>query len=224
MSAGDQYQSLRKSIPENVTIVLAAKTRTPDEIMEVISAGALDIGYNYVQEADTMYQALGSQSEKMTWHMIGHLQTNKINRALDIFNYFQTIDSQDRAKALNNRLLAKGLKTVPVLMEINIAGEKAKDGFPPDFTVIEDAVRGIINLPGLDLRGFMTMGPADADGPSLRPWFRKARKIFDEINSLDIPSFRMTTLSMGMSDSYIEAIEEGSTMIRLGSLVFGDRR
>ena len=223
MTPGDNYFSLRKVIPEHVTIVLAAKTRTPDEIREVISAGASDIGYNYVQEADLMRQSLGKEADLLTWHMIGHIQTNKINRAIEIFNCFQTIDSVERASSLNTRSTDQGKTPFPVLIEINIASETAKKGFPPDIDLIEDAVRRISAMRGLILRGLMTMGPADCDGPGLRPWFKKVKVLFDEINNRNIPGVRLTTLSMGMSDSYIEAIEEGSNMVRLGSIIFGDR-
>ncbi len=223
MTPGEKYYSLRRTIPSDITIVLAAKTRTSDEIKDVISAGATDIGYNYVQEADIMHQALGEQAKLVNWHMIGHLQTNKINRAIEIFDSFQTIDSVERAAALNARILSARKGPFPVLLEINIASEPAKKGFPPIIDHIDDSIHRISLMPGLILQGLMTMGPSDCDGPALRPWFKKSKKLFDEINNRNIQCVKLTTLSMGMSDSYIEAIEEGSTMVRLGSIVFGER-
>ncbi|MGM0532248.1 MAG: alanine racemase, partial [Bacteroidota bacterium] len=120
MSITSNYQKLRKEIPDHVTIVLAGKTKSAEEIKEVIDAGATDIGENYVQEAETIRQELGDKANKVRWHMIGHLQKNKINKALPIFDVIQTIDSLKKAGDIDKRVEKAGKKIIPVLIEINI--------------------------------------------------------------------------------------------------------
>lgn len=223
MTAGERYRLLREQIPPQVDIVIAAKRRNPEELKDVINAGALNIGYNYVQETENMRNAIGPVPSHVKWHMIGHLQTNKINKSLEIFDMIQTIDSIEKAVSLDDRIKTRGRSPMPILIEINIAREINKAGFPPDPEILENAVRRILELSHVSLEGMMTMGPMDCDGPSLRPWFRETRLLFEHIRSLDIPLTCFTKLSMGMSDSYIEAIEEGSNMIRLGNIIFGER-
>ncbi len=125
MSIAENYQKIRKEIPSNVTIIVAGKGRTKEEIEEVIEAGAENLGENYVQEAERMYEALGEKARKVRWHMIGHLQKNKINKALKIFDVIQTIDSEEIALAFNERAERVG-KVVPVYIEINIGDEDDK--------------------------------------------------------------------------------------------------
>lgn len=223
MSITENYQRIRNEIPENVTIVLAGKTRSPEEIEEAIAAGATDIGENYVQEAEAVCQALGKKAKQVRWHMIGLLQKNKINKALQIFDVFQTIDSLEKAQEVNTRA-ARINKLVPVYIEINIGSELSKSGMPPEYERIEQLVREMsTTLDSLKVDGLMTMGPFWGDPEELRPYFRKTRKIFDKLASLDIPNVTMKTLSMGMSNSYKVAIEEGANMVRLGTIIFGMR-
>ncbi len=222
MSITDNFQRLRQEIPEHVTIVVAAKTRDLEEVEEVIDAGATDIGENYVQEAEAMFQAFGDKAEQVRWHMIGALQKNKINKALPIFDVFQTVDSLEKAVALNKRT-ARLNKVLPVYIEVNIGGESSKSGMPPEYDSIEQLVRDIAALEYLRVEGLMTMAPFTPDPEESRPYFRETKKIFDNIAKLDLPNVSMKTLSMGMSDSYKVAIEEGSTMVRLGTIIFGPR-
>jgi len=190
--------------------------------MEALSAGATHIGYNYVQEAALMYRLLGDKAQALEWHMIGHLQSNKIPRALRIFTVFQTIDSLELARELNKGAEKLG-KQVPIYIEINSGDESSKTGMALDYQILTEAVKEIAKLKYLLLKGFMTMGPNTLDAARARYYFRKTKEIFDSIQALHIPQVTLTTLSMGMSQSYKTALEEGSTMIRLGTIVFGER-
>lgn len=222
MTITENYQKIRNEIPWKVTIVLAAKTRSKDEILEEIAAGATDIGENYVQEAEEMRNSLGELAEKVRWHMIGHLQTNKINKALKIFDVIQTIDSLEKAMDINKRAERIG-EIIPVYIEINIGSEDSKAGVKPDYQVIEDLIRKISKLTHLKIEGLMTMGPRSGNPEDIRPYFRKTKEIYERIKILKLPNVDMKTLSMGMSNSYKVAIEEGSNMIRLGTAIFGER-
>ena len=223
MSRLENYQKIRKEIPDYVTIVLAGKTRTPKEIKEIIDAGATDIGENYVQEAESLYNSLGETAKKIRWHMIGHLQTNKINKALKIFDVIQTVDSLEKAAAINKR--AEGIgRVMSVYIEINIGSEITKAGIKPEYEIIENLAKEISKLENLNLEGLMTMGPRFGNPEDSRLYFKKTRDIFKRLKSLNLPKVNMKTLSMGMSNSYRVAIEEGSNMVRLGTIVFGERK
>ena len=222
MDIGKRYLEIRRETPEEVTIVLAAKTRTPREVAEAIAAGATDIGENYVQEAEAARRELGGSADAVRWHMIGTLQTNKINRALQSCDVIQTIDSFGKAAAVNSRA-EKQAKVIPVYIEINIGGEQAKSGVLPDQESVVKLASEMSRLAHLRVEGLMTMGPMTGDPEDSRPHFRKARKLFEAIARLDMPGIHMKTLSMGMSDTYRIAVDEGSTMVRLGTVVFGPR-
>jgi len=222
MSIADIYQRLRAEIPAHVTIVPAAKTRSVQEMLEVIEAGATDLGHNYVQEAEQARQALGSAAQKVRWHLIGHLQTNKINKALQVFEVFQTIDSLEKAQAIDVRA-ARLDRVVPVYIEVNSAAEESKSGVAPEFETLADLARGMCAFSHVRLKGLMTMGPLGADKDSLRTAFRKTRHLFDRLRELELSGACIETLSMGMTDSYQIAIEEGATMVRPGTIVFGSR-
>lgn len=222
MSIADIYARLRSEIPEHVTIVPAAKTRSVQEMLEVIEAGATDLGHNYVQEAEQARAALGDAAGKVRWHLIGHLQTNKINKALQVFDFFQTIDSLEKACALDMRA-ARLDRVVPVYIEINSASEASKSGIAPEFEMLEALARGVCSLKQLRLEGLMTMGPLGADEAEVRMAFKKTRHLFDRLQEVDLPGACLKTLSMGMTDSYLMAIEEGATMVRPGTIVFGSR-
>ena len=224
MSIAENYRKIRKEIPDNVTIVLACKTRTPEEIVEVIEAGATDIGENYIQEAERMYNCLGEKARKVRWHMIGALQKNKINKALQIFDVIQTVDSLKTAIAIDARVEKAEKRIISVYVEINIGSEITKDGLKPDYEIIQSLVREISRLEHLSLEGLMTMGPGLGNPEDSRPYFRRTKDIFERIKALNLPNVNMKTLSMGMTNSYKVAIEEGSNMVRLGTIVFGKRK
>lgn len=217
MSIADNYHKIRESIPDYVSIVLAAKTRTPKEVKEAIEAGATDIGENYVQEAEKIHNALGDKTKKVRWHMIGHLQKNKVNKALPVFDIIQTIDSLKLAEAISKR----AQKVYPVYIEINSGKEPQKSGVMPENA--EELIKQISELENVKIGGLMTMGPRFGNPEDARPFFKETKKLFDYIDSLDLPNVKMKVLSMGMSNAYKAAIEEGSNMIRPGSVVFGRR-
>jgi len=228
MSISANYARIARQIPDGVTIVVSCKTRTAEEIEEVIDAGGTDIGENYVQEAGQIYSALRKKATKVRWHMIGHLQTNKINKALRIFDIIQTIDSLEKAIAVDKRVQGAGQKIVPIYIEINIGSEDSKAGIRPAEhelfeEYIEKLVRDMSDLSHLRLEGLMTMGPRFGNPEDVRPYFRRTRRIFERIKGLDLPNVDMKYLSMGMTNSYKVAIEEGSNMVRIGTAIFGKR-
>jgi len=223
ISIEHNYRRLRESIPEQVTLVVAAKQRTAQEVREVIRAGATDIGENYVQQGEEAFLALDEKARTVRWHLIGHLQRNKINKALKVFDLFQTIDSIETAAAVNKRVPSSVKTVVPVLIEVNIGAEESKAGISPQFENIQRLAMYIAGTEFLQLEGLMTIGPLAGDPEDSRPYFRQTRAIFENLNALRLPGVRMKTLSMGMSNSYRIAIEEGSNMVRVGTAIFGPR-
>lgn len=228
MSISANYARIRQEIPEEVCIVVAAKARTVDEIAEVIEAGATDIGQNYVQEAIKIYNALGQKAKTVKWHMIGYLQKNKINKALSIFDCIQTVDSYEKAQAINKRVPLSGKNKLPVFIEINIGSEDSKAGIKPQEhepfeQYMEKLVMDISKLEYLRPEGLMTMGPYSGNPEDSRPYFARTRKIFERIKALNLANVDFKFLSMGMTNSYRVAIEEGSNMIRIGTAIFGER-
>jgi len=223
MGINENYEKIRGIIPDYVTIMAAAKTRTATEVAKAIDVGITDIGENYVQEAERVYNELGEKAKRVRWHMIGHLQTNKINKALGVFDVIQTVDSKEKAYAINKRVLNFN-KVLPILIEVNIGSELSKSGLKPEYDLIESVLREMAEMDHLQIEGIMTMGPAFGNPEHTRPYFRKTKEIFDKIHSLNIKGVDFKTLSMGMSNSYRVAIEEGSNMIRLGTVLFGERK
>ena len=228
MSISANYAKIAQQVPDYVTIVVSCKTRTAEEIEEVINAGATDIGQNYVQEAGQIYSALRKKAAKVRWHMIGHLQTNKINKALRIFDVIQTIDSLEKAASIDKRVERTRKQIMPIFIEINIGSEDSKAGSRPDEhepfeDYMENLIRDMSRFEHLRVEGLMTMGPRFGNPEDVRPYFRRTRRIFEKIKALDIPNIDMKYLSMGMTNSYKVAIEEGSNMIRIGTAIFGER-
>ena len=222
MSIKENYLQIRKEIPDYVKIILAAKMRTKEEIEEIISAGVEMIGENYVQEAEKMHNFLGEDAKKLKWHMIGSLQKNKINKALKIFDCFQTIDSVELAEALNKRA-EKMDKIISVFIEVNIGSEITKSGLKPDYEVIKKVVMEVSKRRYIKMEGLMTMGPRVGDPENVRIYFRKTKEIFDKLKDSGISNVNLKYLSMGMSNSYKVAIEEGATLVRVGTAIFGPR-
>lgn len=221
---GDNYKRLRESIPLDVSIVVASKTRTHDEVEEVIKAGATLIGENYVYpEALNKYQLLGEKAKRIRWHLIGPLQKNKINKALPIFDLIQTVGSLHIAREIDKRVERAGKSIIPVLLEINSGREESKSGFLPDLSIIKEAISEIEELRNIMIKGLMTMGPMYGNPENARPYFKITREIFERLKEVETKNSMMEILSMGMSNSYKVAIEEGSNMVRIGSLIFGER-
>ena len=225
MSIAENYRRIRKEIPEHVSIVVAAKTRTAQELSEIIDAGATDIGENYIQEGQRAHEQLGERAKKVRWHLIGPLQKNKINKALPIFDIIQTIGDYEIAVNIDKKVERAGKKNVPVCIEINIGSEFTKYGVKPEFKSIEELIRKISdNLKYLKIVGLMTMGPRVGDPEDSREYFRKTKEIFEKIKTLSLPRVEMKILSMGMSNSYEVAIQEGSNLVRIGTSIFGGRK
>ena len=221
MNIAENYTRIRKEIPDYVTIVAACKTRNADEVLKVIEAGVTDIGENYVQEAQDMYQQLGEKVTKVKWHMIGHLQGNKINKVLPVIDVIQTVDSLKLAEGINARVEKAGKDIISVYVEINSGREPQKSGVVPENA--EELVKQISSLEHIKIEGIMTMGPRFGNPEDARPFFRETKKVFDNLKSLDLPNLDLKVLSMGMTNSYKAAIEEGSNMVRLGTIIFGQR-
>jgi len=210
-------EELLKEIPRGVQLVAAAKTRFAEEIMEAVDAGIQVIGENYVQEARTVYPVL---KDKVKWHFIGHLQKNKVKRAVELFDMIETVDSLSLAAVIDKQCRQID-KIMPVLIEVNSGREKQKAGVLPEDT--ENLVREIAKLINIQVKGLMTMGPAAQDPESLQPYFRETRQLYDNLKQLDIPNVNIRYLSMGMTDSYQLAIREGANIVRIGSRIFGAR-
>ncbi len=204
-------------LPDGVQLVAAAKTRNPEEVLRAVEAGVRIIGENYVQEAERAYQVVGNRAE---WHFIGHLQKNKVKKAVGIFDMIETVDSVEIAGEIDNRCAQAG-KIMPVLIEINSGREKQKSGVLPEGA--EQLVRDISGLSSIKIMGLMTMGPLFGDPESSRPYFVTTRSIFGKLKRLGLPNVEMKYLSMGMTNSYLIALEEGANMVRLGSKIFGER-
>ena len=213
----DTIKEILSELPEGVRLVGAAKTRTPEEVMEAIDAGLELVGENYVQEAERAFEVVGHRAR---WHMIGHLQSNKAKKAVKIFDMIETVDSLKLARAIDRACGNIG-KTMDVLIEINSGEEPQKAGVMPADAVA--LVREIADLENIRIRGLMPMGPFSGDPENARPFFQKTREIFDTIKGLDIPAVEMSCLSMGMSNSYRVALQEGATMVRIGTRIFGER-
>jgi len=213
----DNAAAILATIPPSVTVLAAAKSRDASEVIEVIDAGITDIGENYFQESSAMIEAIG---KKATWHFIGHIQKNKVKHIVPLFDMIQTVDTYELAAMIDQHAEKHG-KSMPVLVEVNSGREDNKHGAMPE--AVEELVRRISVLPNLRVRGLMTMGPFLEDFEGLRPFFRETKALFDEMRSKALPDVDMEILSMGMSDSYEIAIEEGATMVRIGTKIFGQR-
>jgi hypothetical protein len=197
--------------------VAAAKAREPREIMEAVAAGIKIIGENYVQEAENAYQVIGN---KVEWHFIGHLQNNKVKKAVAIFDMIETVDSLEIALEIDKRCAQTG-KKMPILIEINSGREAQKSGvFPEKADSLISIVSHLLNI---QISGLMTMGPPVSRPEESRPYFHETKKLFESLKQLVLPRVEMKYLSMGMTDSYKIALEEGANIIRLGNKIFGER-
>jgi len=203
-------------LPDGVELVAAAKTRSPEEIKEAVAAGVRIIGENYVQEAEEAKACIGG----VRWHFIGHLQKNKVKKAVQLFDMIETVDSIGLAEEISKRCVQLA-KEMSVLIEVNSGKEEQKFGvFPGD---VPELVRKISCFPGVKIMGIMTMGPFSNDPEVSRPYFKCARRVFEEISASSVPGVEMKLLSMGMTNSYRVAIEEGANLVRIGTKIFGER-
>ena len=198
--------------PADVTIVAVSKGSPPEAIEKAAAAGIAHLGENRVQEAAAKIAALGSLP--VTWHLVGHLQTNKAKTALELFDIIHSVDSLHLAEVLSHRAQTSAAqRPLPVLLEVNVTGETSKFGFPSGD--VAAAAQAIARLPHLDLLGLMTVAPFVGDPEAVRPVFRELRRLRDALG--------LRELSMGMTDDFEVAIEEGATLVRIGRAIFGER-
>jgi pyridoxal phosphate enzyme (YggS family) len=213
----ENVKKILEELPDGVQLVGAAKTRSPEEIQEGVDAGLKIIGENYVQEAERAFQVVGKRAK---WHMIGHLQRNKAKKAVKVFDMIETVDSMKLAREID-KCCAKIDRVMPILIEINSGEENQKAG-----VMSEDAIpliQEMSTLKNIKIMGLMTMGPFTGDPEDARPYFIKTREIFERLKTMNLPNVEMKYLSMGMSNSYKVALEEGANMVRIGTKIFGER-
>jgi len=203
--------------PSDVLLVAVTKTVPPERIVECIVAGVSDIGENRIQEAERKLGDLPPVRK----HMVGHLQRNKVPKALDLFDMIQSVDSPRLAREVSKRAGAAD-RVMDVLVEVNTSGEASKYGFDPDEAV--DRIGELADLDGIRIRGLMTVGAFEQDPDDVRPAFRTLRSIRDSVEEAVIPGVSMDHLSMGMTNDFEVAIEEGATIVRVGRAIFGERQ
>lgn len=204
--------------PKSVELVAVSKTVSVDRVLAAIRAGVKHLGENYVQEARDKIEALSE--EAVSWHFIGHLQSNKAKYAVKLFDLIHSVDSFKLAKELDKRARAMG-KVQGVLVQVNISGETTKSGIETEQAVA--LVRRMAPLDHLAIRGLMTMPPYFNAPEKVRPYFRALKELQGLIRAEAIPNVHMEALSMGMTGDFEAAIEEGATLVRIGTAIFGER-
>ncbi len=213
----ENVRDILQKLPPHVQLVAAAKSRTPEEVRKAVEAGVKVIGENYVQEAAAAQAAVG---RSVKWHFIGHLQTNKVKRAVEIFDLIETVDTIKLGREIDRRSRELG-RVMSIFIEVNSGHEPQKFGVGPEDA--ERLARELALLPNLRVEGLMTMGPETGNPEDSRPYFRLTKDLFDRLKSLSIPGAAMISLSMGMSHSFRVAVEEGANLVRLGTVIFGPR-
>lgn len=205
--------------PSQIRLVVVGKTHPAETVAAAIEAGAQIIGENYIQEAGTKFDALVQRPVK--WHFIGHLQRNKAKYAVRMFDLIHTVDSAKLALELDKQAQKVG-KVQNVLVQVNLSGERTKSGVSE--ADAEKLLHDIARLDHIRVKGLMTMPPFFDDPERARPFFKSLRDLMDRLKALDIPGIEMEELSMGMTGDFETAIEEGATLVRIGTYIFGERR
>jgi pyridoxal phosphate enzyme (YggS family) len=206
-----------KRDPSTVKLVVVTKTVGKERIREAVSAGAMILGENRVQEAKDKIAVLGPIA---SWHLIGHLQSNKAKYAVTLFYLIHSVDSIDLAQEIDRQARKNG-KVQNILIEVNVSGESSKDGVGPgDVPALLDEASRLTNI---RVQGLMTMPPYSEDPEASRPWFQKLRELAADIKKEKMPNVFMNELSMGMSSDFEVAVEEGATLVRVGTAIFGQR-
>ncbi|MGI6576196.1 MAG: YggS family pyridoxal phosphate-dependent enzyme [bacterium] len=201
--------------PADITLIGVTKSVPVDKIEKAILAGIKHIGENRVQEAKSKYEAVG---RKVKWHLIGHLQRNKVKQAIVIFDFIHSLDRLSLAREIQKQAAKQDIN-ISCLVQVNVAGEESKFGLAPEELL--PFVRQVAGFPNLTIRGLMTIAPYTKDPEEVRPVFRRLRELFTQPGYP--PEAKMEYLSMGMSNDYTVAIEEGANMVRLGTKIFGSR-
>ena len=207
--------------PDAITLMAVSKTFPPEAIRGAYEAGIRVFGENRVQEFAGKAEGLRGLTDAH-WHMIGHLQTNKAAKAAELFQAIDSVDSLKLAEKLSDAARAHN-KKLAVLIEVNVGGEAAKSGVPPNSPELENILTSATRLDFLEIAGLMTVPPYTEDPQAARPYFRKLRGLRDQIAGRNLAAVSMATLSMGMSHDFEVAIEEGSTCVRVGTAIFGAR-
>ena len=203
--------------PQQVKLLAATKTQPAPAVRAAIEAGVRLVGENYVQEAQAKKEAVGGMAE---WHLIGHLQRNKARAALGLFSVIQSLDNLRLARILDREAQEQNCD-VDVLMEVNLAGERSKTGVAEEGLV--PLLREVSGLSRIRVKGLMIVPPFAEDPEASRPYFRKLRELRDSLNELGLPNAALEELSMGMTHDYRVAVAEGSTLVRVGTALFGPR-
>jgi PLP dependent protein len=204
--------------PHSIKLMAVTKTVSTERIFNAVEAGITMLGENYVQEAK---DKIAIVTKPVEWHMIGHLQTNKAKYAVHLFDYIHSVDRWELARELDKRASIAN-HHLNILIEVNVSGEQTKNGIPTAEAL--SLIRQTAPLPNLTIRGLMTMAPYSDNPENSRPHFAALRKLRNDVAALSIPRVQMEELSMGMTDDFEIAIEEGATIVRIGRAIFGDRR
>ncbi len=212
----ERCRKVLREVPEGVTVLAAVKGRSPEEVRACLEAGIHHLGGNYVQNVEKLRPAV---PQPAVWHMIGPLQKNKARKALELFRWIQTVDSVELGERLSR--LADPEEPVSVLVQVNIGREPQKAGALPED--VPGLVERLAELPGLAVRGLMTLPPLPEHPEDSRPHFRRMRRLLEELQRDNAPAGQLDVLSVGMSADWQVAVEEGATMIRLGTTLFGPR-
>jgi pyridoxal phosphate enzyme (YggS family) len=205
--------------PEEIKLIAVSKTHPVEVLRRAIEAGATDLGENRVQEAESKILEIGREAAR--WHLIGHLQSNKARRAVSLFELVHSLDSTELALRLNRMCVEEGRTVLPVLIQVDLGGEETKSGAKPG--ELQQIVDTVAACEHLSLEGLMTLPPYVEDSERVRPFFRSLRGLRDEYKALGAFGDAPGELSMGMSHDFEVAIEEGATMVRVGTAIFGER-
>jgi hypothetical protein len=226
---GDNIEQIRDRIakrceavgrsPSEITLLAVSKTFSAEKIAEAVQHELFDVGENYVQELLQKRSSLND--ERIRWHFIGHLQSNKVRYIIDWISLIHAVDSTRLAEEINFRA-SKSRRVVDILLEVNTTGEKSKFGLPPERTV--GFVKELKDLGNIRIAGLMTIGPFLPDPEGSRPMFRQLGHLKDEVARLNQPNVLMKHLSMGMTGDFEVAIDEGATILRIGTAIFGSRK
>ena len=209
----------RSGSRNSIEIIAVTKTHPPETIEAVLKSGLNSIGENRIQEAENKFAKIPNMLPKFTKRLVGHLQSNKINKALQLFDTIDSVDSVKLAQKIGNRAVLES-RVLPVLLEVNTSGETAKFGFEPENI---DSLLACFDIEGIEIQGLMTVGPLTDDTKVIRRAFQALRGLLDKINSQVQDEKAISELSMGMSNDFEIAVEEGATMVRLGTALFGPR-
>jgi len=203
--------------PAEIRLVCVTKTATANQLQEAISSGISDIGENRVKDALLKYDSLGEQAKNVKWHMIGHLQTNKVKKCLQIFDTIHSLDSINLADEIDKQAKSLG-KCIDCLVQVNVSGEDSKYGISPEET--EAFIRKVSLFSNIHIAGLMTMAPFVDNPEQVRPFFRKIYSLKESLRKMDISNTDVKDISMGMTQDFEVAIEEGATFVRIGTAIF----